>query len=85
MGYLGRCFILSTSFIVKKLSDIDVRLADDAESDDDSEITESSISALNRKSFGNELIENMKSEITILKVSNEFSEYSFDIYIIYTR
>jgi len=73
---LNRYYILSTSFIVKKLSDIDVRLADDAESEDDSETTESSILLLNRKSFGNELIENIESEIKILKISNEFSEYS---------
>lgn len=54
---------MSTSFIVKKLSDLDVELADDAESDDDSDITESSISVMNKKSFGNELIEkiNLKS------------------------
>jgi hypothetical protein len=59
---------LSTSFIVKKLSDIDGELSDDTESDDtdDSEITESFISALKKKSLGNELIEKLLPEIVII-------------------
>lgn len=48
---------LPTSFMVKKLSGIDGELVDEAESDDDCDIIESSISAVNITSSGNELIE----------------------------